>query len=317
MGKPHRIANCLKGALIADAAALGVHWIYDVDRVAKIAKANNGSASFVPVDEANYENTKGYFAHPLRAPGANTQYGEVTHLAIDSLLGNHGKFDADDYKKRFVAHFGPGGTYIGYIDHATRGTLENIAAEKEETGTDDVQMPALVALPAIIALDPSDAANATRVTNDNPISNNAVKVFKGLLTSVLNGSELDEALQEASLIGEEELSELLQNALNTDVTDSIVYGGETGRACYLKSALPLGFHILKHTSSYEEAIEMNNMCAGDNAGRSIFIGAVAGAYYNGVAERGIPQKWVEKYHNGEEIFDKCDRLAAMGENSSL
>eukprot|EP00521_Asterionellopsis_glacialis_P003791 CAMPEP_0195278832 /NCGR_PEP_ID=MMETSP0706-20130129/20071_1 /TAXON_ID=33640 /ORGANISM="Asterionellopsis glacialis, Strain CCMP134" /LENGTH=62 /DNA_ID=CAMNT_0040337151 /DNA_START=50 /DNA_END=234 /DNA_ORIENTATION=- len=62
MGKSHRIANCLKGALIADASALGVHWIYDVDRVAKIAKANNGSASFVPVDEANYENTKGYFA---------------------------------------------------------------------------------------------------------------------------------------------------------------------------------------------------------------------------------------------------------------
>ncbi|MEO9460468.1 MAG: ADP-ribosylglycohydrolase family protein [Lentilitoribacter sp.] len=311
MGKSHRIANCLKGALIADASALGVHWIYDVDRVAKIAKANGGSASFVPVDEANYENTKGYFAHPLRAPGANTQYGEVTHLAVDCLLGNHGKFDLEDYKKRFAGHFGPGGTYIGYIDHATRGTLENIAAENEETGTDDVQMPALVALPAIIALDPSNAANATRVTNDNPISNNAVKVFKGLLTSVLNGAELDEALSEAALIGEEELSELLQNAINTDVTDSIAYGGETGRACYLKSALPLGFHILKHTNSFEEAIEMNNQCAGDNAGRSIFIGAVAGAYYNGVTERGIPQKWVEKYHNSAEIFDKCDHLAAM------
>ena len=53
MGKPLRIANCLKGALIADAAALGVHWIYDVDRVAKIAKTHGGSASFVPVDEAN------------------------------------------------------------------------------------------------------------------------------------------------------------------------------------------------------------------------------------------------------------------------
>lgn len=311
MGKAHRIANCLKGALIADAAALGVHWIYDVDRVAKIAKAHGGSASFVPVDTANYENTKGYFAHPLREIGANTQYGEVVHLAMNCVLANGGKFDIDDYKARFVAHFGPGGTYIGYIDHATRGTLENIAAENEETGTDDVQMPALAALPAIIALDAKKAKDATRVTNDNPISNNAAGIFRNLLSAILNGAEMEEALIQASNIGDEEFSSLLTAALETEEADSIAYGAETGRACYLKSALPLSFHILKHTNSFEEAVDLNNLCAGDNAGRSVFIGAIAGAYYNGGSDKGIPQKWADKFHNKDAIFAECEELGTL------
>jgi hypothetical protein len=312
MGKAQRISNSLKGALIADASALGVHWIYDIDRVAKIAKSNNGSASFVPVDAKNYENTKGYFAHALRRPGANTQYGEVTHTAIKALLANKGKFDIVEYQNQFAGHFGAGGTFIGYIDHATKGTLANIADKKTPSGTDDVQMPAIVALPAVIACDPKSVEDATRVTNDNDVSANAARVFEHLLSAVLNGAELNDALIATSTIGNEEFSEQLVAALETEETDSIAYGAETGRACYLKSALPLSFHILKHANSYQDAVELNNMCAGDNAGRSVFVGAIAGAYYSAGADKGIPQKWVDLYDNDEAVFEECDALGALG-----
>ena len=44
----HRAASLL-GALVADAASLGAHWIYDVGRIADIV-ARRGNAAFVPID---------------------------------------------------------------------------------------------------------------------------------------------------------------------------------------------------------------------------------------------------------------------------
>lgn len=309
MGKQVRISDALKGALIADASALGVHWIYDVDRIAKVAKANAGSASFVAVDEKNYENTKGYFAHGKRHEGANTQYGEVLRTAIAAMAANSGKFDVSDYQQRFANHFGPGGTYIGYIDRATRGTLRNIEDENlEPSGTDDVQLPAIAALPVIIALDAKNTLAASRVTNDNKIAQNGAKIFEKLLTLVLNGTELNEAL-EASKSVDADFEELITPALETENTDSVAYGEETGRACNLVMAIPLCFHILKNTSSYQEAVEANNLAGGDNAGRAILIGAVAGAYYGPSSDKDIPEDWIAKLADSTEIFDQIEQLA--------
>lgn len=315
MAKSHRISNSLKGALVADAASLGVHWIYDVDRVAKIAKANNGSLAFVPVDEKNYENTKGYFAHANRHEGTNTQYGEVLRTAIASILANSGKFEVEKYQKDFTAHFGPGGTYVGYIDRATRGTLANLAAENvDPSGTDDTQLPAIASLPAVIAAAPTSVEAAVRVTNNNDYSVNAGLVFSHLLSAVLNGSELNDALEEAANVGDEEFSELLTTALASEETDCVAYGQITGRACNLVMSIPLSFHILKNTNSFESAIEANNLTAGDNAGRSIVIGAVAGAYYGLNSDKGIPQNWIDKLADADVIFEDCDMFAA---NASL
>lgn len=48
----------LLGALVADAASLGLHWLYDPDRIAQIA-TKRGSAAFAPVDAAFFEGAKG------------------------------------------------------------------------------------------------------------------------------------------------------------------------------------------------------------------------------------------------------------------
>lgn len=312
MAKSKRISNSLKGALVADSASMGIHWIYDTDRVAKIAKAHDGSPAFVPVNEKHHENTKGYFAHANRLDGTNTQYGEVLRTAIASILKNSGKFDVANYQKHFAAHFGPGGTYIGYIDRATRGTLVNIAAENlDPSGTDDTQLPAIASLAAVIATDPSSVETAVRVTNDNDYSVNAGQVFAHLLSAILNGADLNEALDEAANVGDEEFSELLKAALTSEETDSVAYGQITGRACNLVMSIPLCFHILKNTNSFESAIEANNFAAGDNAGRSIVLGAVAGAYYGLNNDKGIPQKWIDKLADADEIFEACDALGAL------
>ncbi|WP_098422347.1 ADP-ribosylglycohydrolase family protein [Marinobacter sp. LV10R520-4] len=64
--------NALAGGWVADAASLGLHWLYD------------------------------------------------------SLLASEGALDIRDCQRRFLAFFGPGGLWQGYIDNPTRVTLNNL-----------------------------------------------------------------------------------------------------------------------------------------------------------------------------------------------
>jgi len=64
---PASNAAAVMGALVADAAAMGLHWIYDPARIAEVA--GNGSAAFVPPDARNFENVMAFFAHGARHTG--------------------------------------------------------------------------------------------------------------------------------------------------------------------------------------------------------------------------------------------------------
>lgn len=280
-------AATLMGALIADAATLGLHWLYDPKRIADVA---GNSPAFTPINAANFEGVPAYFAHATRTDGDLSQYGEVLALAIRSVADNDG-FDATAYQDAFVAHFGAGGAYCGYIDRPTRGTLENIAADQRSpSGTDDDQHPAIATLPAIVAhyREASDfharVKDAVHVTNVNDAADHYTIIFADLLADVMSGTPLQDALKTAA-----QQEPLLQTALDTSEADSTAYGETTGRACHLHQGMPLAFHILSRTSGYKEAIDANILAGGDNCGRSIMIGSLAGAAY-GMTD--IPLEWV-------------------------
>jgi len=118
-----RARDALRGALAGDAASLGLHWIYDP---ARLAEAAGDAPEFVEPDLHHYKGTTAYFAHAGKRAGDPTHYGEQLLALHRSLAATGGEFDVADYERRFVASFGPGGTWVGYIDFATRETLRNI-----------------------------------------------------------------------------------------------------------------------------------------------------------------------------------------------
>lgn len=281
-----RKSSALIGALVADAAGLGLHWLYDVDRLAQVV--GDGPAAFTPINAANFKDTKGYFAHANRRDGQLSQYGETLALAMRSIADNTG-FDTANYQTAFTAHFGPGGTYIGYIDRPTRGTLENLAAgQTHPSGIDDDQHPAIATLPAIVARYGNDKAMlkaAREVTNVNTVADHYAELIALTLQAVINGAPLADALASAA-----KKEPLLQAALDTDI-DPVTYGETTNRACHLPQGTPLSWRILSHTTSYQEAIETNIRTGGDSAGRAMILGAVAGAAYGVDA---IPKDWLNR-----------------------
>ena len=315
MSSQSNASTMLFGALVADAASLGVHWIYTPEKLPEIAKQNGGSTAFVPADPANYEGIKGYFAHGARPLGALTQYGEVLRLSIGSILAD-GSFDVGSYQTRFAAHFGPGGAYQGYIDRPTRGTLDNIAGEiLSPSGIDDDQLPATATLPAVLARYRGGAQEhvraAQRVTNVNDLAALYGDLFTGLIESIFEGAALEAALKDAAQSADPEIQGSLLEALETSETDSSVYAAVNGRACHLPMAAPLIFHILKHSESFAEAVERNNLSGGDNAGRSILIGALMGLVHGHDPKRGIPLRWALRLKDGAEIWDDCVALSKL------
>jgi hypothetical protein len=119
------------GALVADAASLGLHWIYTQPR---IRRAAGESPEFQEPKAENYDGVPGYFAHPLKEAGDNTMYGENVLLLLRSISGE-GEYRMGSYLTQFRDYFGPGGQYVGYADGPMRGTLFNADAMTREIAT--------------------------------------------------------------------------------------------------------------------------------------------------------------------------------------
>lgn len=118
-----RCKNMVLGALVADAAAMGLHWIYDQPHILKVAPER---PEFRDPDRHSYEGVPAFFAHPDRKAGAFSQYGEQTMVMLRALDASGGQYEQAEFTRQFSQHFGYGGAYVGYIDHATRGTLDNM-----------------------------------------------------------------------------------------------------------------------------------------------------------------------------------------------
>ena len=199
----------LLGALVADAASMGLHWLYDPARIAKVAQTQ-GTVAFCPNDPAHFDGAKGYYAHSLRRDGQFTQYGEAAYLAAQTIA-THGRFDLALHQAAFAAHFGAGGTYQGYIDRPTKGTLANIANDQlSPSGIDDDQHPALATLPAMVASGQTNISDAMEVTNVNAVAAEYVALLSASLQSCIDGADLIGVLETAA-----KGNPLLQAALET------------------------------------------------------------------------------------------------------
>ena len=89
-----RKQGAILGALVADAASLGFHWLYDAERIAQIGGM---TPEFVLPNKSHYENVAGFFAHPMKKVGELTHYGEQLLVGLRSLAENKGEWKPFHY----------------------------------------------------------------------------------------------------------------------------------------------------------------------------------------------------------------------------
>jgi hypothetical protein len=136
-----RACDAVEGAVVADAACFGVHWIYspaDVDA----ALAHSGSSPEFTRAPSKWH---AEYNHP---PGESSLYGIGALIAAESTRTCDG-FNLADYKRRWLRAFGPGGTYMGYVDHTTFGSVLKMMVAK--SSADEVVTRILQGAPASVA----------------------------------------------------------------------------------------------------------------------------------------------------------------------
>ena len=310
------------GVFVADAAALALHWLYDAERLAEIAKDVDDVAFLTPDPELFKKASGEYsgFYHPGKTTGDLSHYGTYLKVALGSLAATGGKPDAADLQKRFASHFGPGGAYTGYIDHATSATLANIAQAGDEpplaSGPDDDQIPALGSVAAIAAADPTPETLSkriepmVRVTSTNVFAGEAAKAAGHVVAALINGATMADALQAGRDVTGDELGARLDQAMAFPDGDIEAAAAEFGRPCPVINSLPLSYVILKQAGSFAEGVRANTRAGGDNCGRALIVGAALGARFGFDGETGIPLDWMMRVNSAPDLFDEALRLCA-------
>lgn len=314
-----RLRGAIWGQLVGDAFCLGSHWIYNLTELEK--NFPGGVHGFEAPFEGHY--------HFGKQPGEQTHYGDGALVMLESVA-ELGRFDANDFLKRFAEKFGSA-DYTGYCDKATRGTLDNLRVWHEEhpgqapdsqNGADDDQLATASRLASVVVAhlhDPDllvEAERATRVCQNNERAVVYMQANAMILRDLLNGRDLHSALHRAEegIISVDErrgteVRRKIASAMNASlksVHDATV--DEFGQSCPLASSFPSSIHCaVKHSESFRDAITANARAGGDNAGRAGMIGAWLGAML-GIGA--IPREWRERLAAKERIEKLVDKLLA-------
>jgi len=195
-----RLRGAVWGQFVGDAAALGMHWIYDLQELS--AKFPGGVVGFEGPAPDHY--------HAGRKPGDQTHYGDGALVLLESIA-EVGTFDARAFGKRFIETFGSP-DYHRYLDKATRGTLENYQRFSQanpadtydfQQGADDDQLAGGSRLASFVVRywrDPSlpDLVEAaTKVCQNNPTAIGYMKFHGLFLVELLFGRDIHRALNNA------------------------------------------------------------------------------------------------------------------------
>jgi len=283
---PERARDMLLGALVADAASMGFHWLYDQDRIASLA---GDTPEFRTPDPADYADTKGFFAHGGKPAGALSHYGEQCLVMYRALALKNG-YDRAIYEQEFQNAFGYGGTYTGYIDRPTRATLDTMAANPDATGyhgADDMQLPATSKLPGIAVAAPDMVEDAIRVTNNNDTAVDYGRYVADIMAQTLAGISPSQAVKTGGPAA-------IKRALGMDGT-TIEITNTIGMSCQLDYGVPSVAHNMLHSIDFKTAVRTNILAGGDSCGRAIIVGALMGA------EHGVPDDWAAKLVDLPEI----------------
>lgn len=110
-----RIVGCIVGAACGDAAAMALHWVYDMDKLAALLSGGQEATFFEPPQSAFYN-------YPQ---GESSPYGQQARALLRSIVELQG-FSAHGYAAENFATFAQNDlTFKLYLDASTKGNIRS------------------------------------------------------------------------------------------------------------------------------------------------------------------------------------------------
>ena len=286
----------------ADALALGVHWIYNTN---VIDKKWGRVEEYIQPERPTF--------HPSKDIGDFTHYGDQTLVLLNSVAANSG-FNIINFAEEWQQF---SKSYAGYIDGATKATLENINAGKQptEAGSDSNDLAGAARIAPLVYSYRDDitklidsARAQTTVTHNNQEVIDTAAFFGSVAFTVLNGKRPLNAIQ---LTLEEQFnrkpySTWVEEGLKSTEKDTRQAMLDLGQMCEVQAAFPCVIHLIaKYEDNLKEGLIENAMAGGDSAGRGLTVGMVLGAHLGIDA---IPSKWLSDLKAYQQIVDLMDQI---------
>jgi ADP-ribosylglycohydrolase len=311
-----RLRGAVWGQFVGDAAALGTHWIYDLEELR--SKFPGGITGFETPSEGHY--------HFGKKTGDQTHYGDGGLVLLESIA-SAGGFDPKTFGQSFVRVFNPE-IYTGYLDRATQGTLQNFQAFRDDhpgeefdfqQGADDDHLAAASRIASLVVRywRSSEllemARSATRVCQNNARTIAYMQFHTLLLRELFQGEDVHTALEQAqtefSTVDPKfspEIRYKSQGALEETLNDVTEATQTFGQACPLEQSFPSALHaFLKHSDDFETSILATIRAGGDSAGRAAMLGSWVGAH---LGIRAIPREWRNRLTAASRINTALDKI---------
>lgn len=264
--------DAVVAAFMADSLALGPHWIYDQERIAR--EFPDFAAPAAPLPDS-YHKTKGL--------GDFTHYGDQMLVLLESLAGRGG-FDRADFAARWKTLFE---TYGGYVDAASRRTLENLKAgwPFEDAGSPSEDLAGAARFAPLLAFiaDEDALAEAARqqtgLTHTAPLVLDAAEFFARAAARILGGEEPVPAMRAAAqALAGGSVAELVEKGLASAGGETLSVIAAFGQSCHGPGALSAVAHLVaSYADDPARGLLQNVLAGGDSAGRGIALGALLGA----------------------------------------
>jgi ADP-ribosylglycohydrolase len=308
-------------SFVADSHALGAHWIYDMD---EIASRFGRVEQLLPAAPGSYHNG--------RARGEFTHYGDQTLILLRHLASSRG-FDADAFSASWRAAMSG---YSGYIDHATKTTLENLdrGVPAAEAGSPSKDLSAAARIAPLAYLYRDDASlladqceAQARLTHNDELVALTARTLGTVLWNALNGKTPSAALEACALTNsgggkppagadadprsgtaKTQVAEMIRAGLSSTSLSTREAAERFGQGCGVSSALPLAVHMVaKYEGSLHDALIENVAAGGDSAARGMVVGMILGAFHGRDA---IPDGWLSELRAYTEISTLLEDLEA-------
>jgi ADP-ribosylglycohydrolase len=283
---PDKAQAMVLASFAADALALGVHWIYNINVIDK---------KWGRVE--NYLNPERPTYHPTKTLGEFTHYGDQTLVLLKSIAQCPG-FDRNKFAADWQQFFK---SYDGYFDGATKATLENFKAGKEPnqagSDSDDFAGAARIApLAYYYRTDWAQLINSakaqTALTHNNQEVIDSAAFFGAVVFRVLNGENPVAAVRRTQGEGYDRppFSKWIENGIKSVEKDTRQALLDFGQVCEIEAAFPCVIHLIaKYEDNLKAALVENVMAGGDSAARGLTVGMVLGAHLGLAA---IPSEWL-------------------------
>ncbi|MBE0496852.1 MAG: ADP-ribosylglycohydrolase family protein [Campylobacterales bacterium] len=275
-----KVNTLVFAALVADSYSLGAHWIYDEKQLQE-----------APIDWERL-NAPMVAWHKGKEAGDFTHYGDQT-VWLRAFLADKTTFDPEAYRAFWFEKMQH---YAGYIDGASRTTVENIKNNVTPSGSASTDLSVVGRTTPLLGVSstPEDFyANVEafiKLTHNSPKALMAGDFFARLLVMVLEKKPIQEAMLSLKNSYSKDFWQKVEQGMESKDQETFAAIRAFGPACDVDEGFSGVVHLLCKYDNPKEMLIQNAKAGGDSSARGMIAAVIFMA--NSSLEQ-LPASWQE------------------------